>query len=81
MNDPMNTMPEADLHAYVDERLDAARRGEVDAWLATHPLDMERINAYRSQNEMLHKMFDPVLDEALPLQMQSHGKSYTPLWR
>ncbi len=79
MNNPV--MPEADLHAYVDERLDAVRRSKVEAWLAIHPLDMERINAYRSQNEMLHTLFDPVLDEALTLQMESPRKSYTPLWR
>ena len=33
MSDQANTVPEADLHAYVDQRLNAARRAEVEAWL------------------------------------------------
>jgi anti-sigma factor RsiW len=83
MSDQTNAMPEADLHAYVDERLDAARRAEVEAWLAVHPADAERIAAYRKQNDMLQVMFDPVLDEPLPLQMQPQARrrSFAPLLR
>jgi anti-sigma factor RsiW len=69
----MSTQPgqlaETDLHAYVDGRLDAARRAEVDAWLLDHPADAERAAAYRRQNDMLQVLFNPVLNEPLPLQM------------
>ena len=35
----MNIPPisEQELHAYADDRLDAARREKVEAWLANHP--------------------------------------------
>ena len=34
---------EDELHAYVDNELPAERRGDVEAWLATHPDDAERV--------------------------------------
>jgi len=83
MSDQSNTVPEADLHAYVDERLDDARRAEVEAWLLAHPAEAERIAAYRKQNAMLKMVFDPVLDEPLPLQMypQARRRFFAPLLR
>ncbi len=57
---------EHDLHAYVDEALDAARRAEVESYLADHPADAERVRAYREQNRALAAMFDPVLSEPIP---------------
>lgn len=57
---------EATLHAYVDGRIDANERQAVEAWLAAHPEDAERVRAYREQNAGLHALFDPVLDEPLP---------------
>lgn len=64
----MNPLPlsETDLQAYVDAALPPARRAEVEAWLAQHPDDAERVRAYRAQNEALRAFFDPVLDEPLP---------------
>ena len=67
---------EADLHAYVDGVLPEARRGEVEAYLATQPDDAQRVQAWRAQNQALHEWFDPVLDEALPARL---GK--LPRWR
>lgn len=63
-----------DLHAYVDGRLDAARRAEVEAWLADHPSDAARAAAYRQQNDMLQALFNPVLNEPLPLQMYPQAR-------
>ena len=57
---------EADLQAYADGRLDAERRGEVEAWLAARPDEAERIDAYRRLGEELRGLYDPVLSEALP---------------
>jgi anti-sigma factor RsiW len=59
-------MTEDDLQAYVDDALTAARRGEVEAWLAGHPEDAERVAAYRAQKLALKALFDPVLEEPLP---------------
>ncbi len=57
---------EADLQAYVDERLDAARRAEVEAWLATRPDESERIADYRRFGAELRGLYDPVLLEPVP---------------
>jgi anti-sigma factor RsiW len=64
----MNTLPitEADLHAFVDGKLPAARRLEVDAYLAQRPEEAERLRAYTAQNDELRALFNPVLDEAVP---------------
>ena len=57
---------EADLQAYVDERLDAARRAEVEAWLAARPDEAERIGDYRRLGAELRSLYEPVLLEPLP---------------
>jgi len=69
MSNQVEKVAEDELHAFVDGRLDAARRAEVEAWLLTHPADAERAAAYRQQNEMMQALFNPVLNEPLPLQM------------
>lgn len=68
----MNTSPISDheLHAYVDDALTAARRAEVDAWLATNPEAAERTRAYAEQKQALGQLFDPVLAEPLPAQLR-----------
>ena len=68
---PDPTLPESDLHAYVDGRLAEDRRREVDQFLATHPEDMERARVYQEQNRALHGLFDGVLSEPLPTQWQT----------
>lgn len=64
----MNMQPitEADLHAFVDGRLPAARRNEVDVYLERRPEEVERLRAYAAQNAALRALFNPVLDEAVP---------------
>ena len=65
----MTPIREDDLHAYVDGSLDAARRLEVEAWLADHGQDAERVRIWTAQNQALHTTFDPVLNEALPQEL------------
>ena len=57
---------EADLHAYVDGRLPSARMAEVEAYLAAHPDEADRLQVYAAQNAALHALFDPVLEEIVP---------------
>jgi anti-sigma factor RsiW len=64
---------EADLQAYVDEQLDAARRAEVEAWLVAHPEEAERIAAFRRLGEELRAVYDPVLSEQLPPTLAGAG--------
>jgi anti-sigma factor RsiW len=60
---------EHELHAYVDGALPEARRLEVEAWLASHPDDAARVQAWAGHNHALHAAFDGVLNEPLPLDL------------
>lgn len=62
----MKSIMETDLHAYVDGVLPESARPEVEAWLASHPDDAERLRAYGEHNAMLRTLYDPVLDEPVP---------------
>lgn len=72
----MNTLPitEADLHAYVDNKLPSARRAEVEAYLAQRPHEVERVRAYAAQNIELRALFNPVLDEPVPSRLTAPKK-------
>lgn len=57
---------EADLHAFADGQLPAARRAEIDGYLAENPQAAERVQVYRAQNQALRTHFAPLHDEAIP---------------
>lgn len=63
---PHDPITEADLHAYVDGRLDNTRRTVVEAYLADNPQAAERVQDYRKLNESLHALYDPALQEPVP---------------
>jgi anti-sigma factor RsiW len=69
---------EADLHAYIDGQLNEERRGEVEAYLAEHPAEAARMEAYREQNTALHVLFDPVLHEPVPDRVMPQPRSPMP---
>lgn len=62
---------EDDLHAWVDGRLDATRRAEVETWLAEDPARRERVEAWRRSSELLHAAWDPILDEPVPARLRA----------
>lgn len=57
MSDARGQVGEIDLHAYVDGHLDDARRAEIEAWLAAHPLEADRVAGWWSQNERIRDAF------------------------
>jgi anti-sigma factor RsiW len=59
-------LAEAELHTYLDGALSESARAEIEAWLASHPEDAERLRAYAEQNALLRSLYDPVLDEPVP---------------
>ena len=61
---------EDELHAYVDDELPAERRGDVEAWLATHPDDATRVRSWREVAAALHARYDSVADEAVPKRLE-----------
>ncbi|HXQ05887.1 MAG TPA: anti-sigma factor [Bradyrhizobium sp.] len=70
MTDPQISITEDELHAYVDNELPAERRGDVEAWLAVHPDDAERVQSWRAMAEALHARYDQVADEAVPKRLE-----------
>jgi anti-sigma factor RsiW len=57
---------EAELQAHVDGRLSPARAAAVDAWLAAHPEQAERLQEYRQLGDEVRALYDPVLSEPVP---------------
>lgn len=57
---------EDDLHALVDERLDTARRSEVEAYLAANPEARARVDRLRTLGRDLRTAFAPVATEPVP---------------
>ena len=77
MNDPL-IVTEAELQAYVDGRLDNARRAAVEAYLAANPAQAEKVRAYTLQNKQLHALFDATLDEPVPEALRVRPAQATP---
>ena len=65
----MKQITETDLHAYVDGRLSGSDRADVEAFIAAHPEEAERVRAWREQAGALRSLYDPILDEAVPAEL------------
>jgi len=66
MIDRESPVSESELHAYVDGELPVERRGTVEAWLATHADDAARVDAWRSQAELIRGRYAAVAAEPVP---------------
>ena len=60
---------EDELHAFVDQRLDATRHGEVETYLKTHPDVEARIARYRQHRDSLRSALAHVVEEPVPPQL------------
>jgi anti-sigma factor RsiW len=63
---PGRPITEADLHAYVDDALDQARRAEVDVYLKQHADVAQRVQGYVQQRSALRAMLAPIAEEPIP---------------
>jgi anti-sigma factor RsiW len=78
---------EDDLHAYVDERLEAGRIAEVDTYLAGHPDMAQRVDGFARQRGMLREALAPIAEEPVPAQLslsriiEARRKPATTIWR
>src|SRR5579872_7338033 len=70
MTNPKIPVTEDELHAYVDNELPAERRADVEAWLAAHPDDAQRVGSWRAMAEVLHARYDSVANEPVPKQLK-----------
>jgi anti-sigma factor RsiW len=66
MTAAVRPISEDELQAWVDDRLDAARRQEVDRYLATQPELMRRLTAYQVQRDGLRQAFAMRAAEPIP---------------
>lgn len=73
-------MNEQRLHAYVDGQGSDEERRDFEAQLARDPELAERVRAYQQQNEALHALFDPVLQEPhelrVPMELRSRWRRW-----
>jgi len=70
MNDPKIPVTEDELHAYVDNELPAERRGDVEAWLETHPEDAERVRSWRAMADELQARYGGIVNEPVPKRLE-----------
>jgi len=70
MTDPRIPVTEDELHAYVDGELPPERRSDVEAWLATHADDAERVRSWRAMADALHARYDTVANEPVPRRLE-----------
>lgn len=66
---PPSPITDADLHAWADGQLAAARAREVADYLATRPDEAQRVAAWRAQARALRTLFDAVQDEPVPARL------------
>ena len=71
MNSGRVSSAEADLHAYADGQLDAARVPAFEAALARDPALATAVAEIRRQNAALRALLDPVLAEPVPEFLQA----------
>src|SRR5574341_68098 len=78
----MTRPDEAELHAWVDGQLDAARAAEVARWLAAHPDEAARVAAWQAQRAGLQALELGVLDDPVPPRLlHALRPANDPWWR
>lgn len=73
------SVSEIDLNAYIDDRLDARRRAEVELFLEAHPDAAEKVRTGVRVNQGLHQLFDGPLDEPVPERLLSARRRRRPV--
>ena len=66
MTDPAGHVSEAELHAYVDGELTPERRRAVEAYLASHPEDADRLQSYRGHDLLIRRTYRLLAERPIP---------------
>jgi anti-sigma factor RsiW len=66
MTDPAEHVTEAELHAYFDGELALERRRTVEAYLAAHPEDADRLESYRGHDLLIRRAYRPLAARPIP---------------
>ena len=67
----MRSAADDDLHRLVDGELEPSRRAELEAYLAQHPLESERVRRLEEMNAGLRALLDAELSEPVPARFLS----------
>ncbi|MDH5693729.1 MAG: anti-sigma factor [Gammaproteobacteria bacterium] len=82
MSDMKDKIQDYEINAYVDGLMDANEREHFERLLKTDKAAFEKVQDYQKQNQMLHQLFDSVLDEPLPEKMRPKKKtSFVATWQ
>ena len=73
MSGPAPWLGEAELQAYLDGELDAARGAAVEGFLAAHPEQAERIRSLGRQTRLIARAYGPLLERPLPPALAALG--------
>ena len=65
------SISEDDLHAYVDGDIAPARRLDIALYLARHPAEAARMEAFRAQREAIHALFDDLARQPVPWRLRN----------
>ncbi len=83
----MRPIGDDDLQSLVDERLDAARRREVEAYLAEHPEARTRVDRLVDLGKEMRAAFAPIVAEPIPAQLnltrivEARRRPQRPAWQ
>ena len=66
MNTIVRDITEELIHAYVDSQLSPDEHIRFERHMKSDPVLREKVEAYKLQNALLHDLFDPVLEEPVP---------------
>ncbi|HEX6113100.1 MAG TPA: anti-sigma factor [Geminicoccaceae bacterium] len=69
MTEPAGHVTEAELHGYFDGELSPERRRAVEAHLATHPEDADRLESYRGHDMLIRRAYRALAERPLPPQL------------
>lgn len=69
MTDPAEPVTAAELHAYVDGELTPERRPAVEAYLAAHPEEADRLERYRDHGMLIRRAFRSLAERPIPARM------------
>lgn len=76
----MKKPSQAELHAYVDQQLDTMRSQQIAQYLAENPEAAKKVEQYQKINQMLHGLYDNVLEQPIPKTYYQKPRYYKPFW-
>ncbi|MFM9970648.1 MAG: anti-sigma factor family protein [Burkholderiales bacterium] len=77
----MSEIQDDELQCYVDGELAPARRAELDAYLAHHPAEAERVRMMEATNANLRALLDPELAEPVAARFLAQPEPKPRRWK